>query len=151
MLILEETVILTRPVHEVFAFVADQTNAPAWQKGLLRVHKTTEGPLGVGTRHSFERKILGRRTIASNIYTEYVPDESVHFRSTSGPLQFQASYQTTKQASGTRLTSRLELEGGRGPSRFALPLIARSIRREMQNNFATLKKMLEDPSRSQVP
>ncbi|WP_211881663.1 SRPBCC family protein [Pseudarthrobacter albicanus] len=145
MVLLEVTTILNLPVGDVFAFVADQNNAPAWQKGLLSVQKTTEGPAGVGTTHAFERRIMGRRTTATNVYTQYVPDEIVAFKSTSGPVQFHASYRTTTGGSGTKLTCRIELESGRGRSGLMLPLIARSIKKEMKSNLVTLKALLEDP------
>ncbi|MBA2513779.1 MAG: SRPBCC family protein [Solirubrobacterales bacterium] len=60
MIDLETTVEISRPVTEVFAFVADQTNAPRWQGGLHEVRRLTEGPLGVGTEHEFIRRFAGR-------------------------------------------------------------------------------------------
>lgn len=147
MVLIEETIALNLPIAEVFAFVADQTNAPAWQKGLLSVQKTTEGPVGVGTTHAFERIIMGRKGTASNVYTQYVPQELVAFQSTSGPLQFHALYRTTPRGSGTKLTCEMELESGRGLSGLMLPLIAKIIRKEMKANFLTLRDVLEDPKR----
>ncbi|MDJ0355707.1 SRPBCC family protein [Paenarthrobacter sp. PH39-S1] len=144
---IEESTVLNLPVGDVFAFVADQNNAPAWQKGLLRVQKTTEGPIGVGTTHVFERKLMGRKTTATNVYTQYSPDDIVAFKSTSGPVQFHASYTTTAGGSGTKLTCRMEIESGRGLSGLMLPLIAMSINKEMKANLLTLKALLEDTNR----
>jgi uncharacterized protein YndB with AHSA1/START domain len=48
MINIEDSVIIKRPVEEVFSFVADQTNAPQWQEGLLEVRRTTGETLGVG-------------------------------------------------------------------------------------------------------
>jgi uncharacterized membrane protein len=36
---------IARPVREVFAFVADQTNAPQWQTDLHEVRRLTDGPM----------------------------------------------------------------------------------------------------------
>jgi len=44
MIDLELTVEISRPVAAVFAFVADQTNAPRWQDGLAEVRRLTEAP-----------------------------------------------------------------------------------------------------------
>jgi hypothetical protein len=147
MFIIEETTVLNLPVGDVFAFVADQNNAPAWQKGLLSAQRTTEGPVGVGTTHAFGRKMMGRKVTVTNVYTQYVPEEIVAFKSTSGPIQFQALYKTATGESGTKLTCRFELESGRGLSGLMLPLIAKSIKKEMKSNFVTLKVLLEDPNR----
>ena len=32
----ERTVVIDRPIEEVFAYVTDQTNTPSWQAGLRR-------------------------------------------------------------------------------------------------------------------
>ena len=33
----EQTVVIERPIEEVFAYVTDQTNTPNWQAGLMEV------------------------------------------------------------------------------------------------------------------
>ncbi len=138
----ERSIIIHRPVGEVFAFVADQTNAPRWQQGLMEVRRTTEGPPGIGTRHVFVRKFLGRRLEAGNEYVEFEPDKKVALKSTSGPMEFRAWYVAEPVGEGTQLTSGIEMWPG-GFSSLAEPLIAGSLRREMQGNLAELKDLLE--------
>ena len=41
----QASVAIPRPVEEVLAFVADQTNAAQWQSGLPAALRTTGGPL----------------------------------------------------------------------------------------------------------
>jgi uncharacterized protein YndB with AHSA1/START domain len=148
---IEETTVVARPLGDVFRFVADQENAPRWQKGLVRVTRSTDGPVGVGTTHTFERKMMGRLATASNVYTKYLPDEVVAFEATSGPLAFQGMYLTAPAVSGTQVTCRMDLTGGRGLTKFFLPLIARTIRKEMRANFITLKRLLDDPQTDLLP
>jgi len=57
----ERTVVIDRPIEEVFAFVTDQTNTPRWQAGLVELERTTPGPIGVGTKHKGARVFMGRR------------------------------------------------------------------------------------------
>ncbi len=143
MYIIEETVFVDRPVAQVFAFVAEQHNAPRWQKGLHAVRKTSEGPDGVGTTHEFSRKIVGGTLVASNEYTEYEPNQKVGFRSTSGPMQFRACYLTEPDGTGTKLTMRLEIAKAKGFFGLLLPFIVRGIRRDAKINFVVLKNLLE--------
>ncbi len=49
MFFVETTITIARPPAEVFAFVADMTNAPSWQPGLHAVRRTPPGPVGVGS------------------------------------------------------------------------------------------------------
>ena len=149
MALLEAQMIIDRPVDEVFAFVADQTNAPTWQRTLIGVQKLTEGPVGLGTKHSVERRVMGRTTSLANVYTEYVRNEIVGFDVT-GPAYGHAVYLTKAVPDGTELISRMELNG-RGPFKLLMPFIARSIRREMRDNYVTLKAMLEAKSDTSAP
>ena len=45
----EATVVVDRPIEEVFAFLADGENDPTFSPRVLEIAKTTEGPPGVGT------------------------------------------------------------------------------------------------------
>jgi len=62
---------IARPVREVFAFVADQTNAPQWQTDLHEVRRLTDGPIGVGSEHEFVRTFAGRRFASRNRFVAF--------------------------------------------------------------------------------
>jgi len=96
----EQSGIIDRPIEEVFAYVGDQTNTPAWQSGLVEVRRTTEGPIGVGTKHTFVRTFLRRRLEADNEYVAYEPNKLIAFRTTSGPVRLEASYLFEATAAG---------------------------------------------------
>ena len=143
MIKVEKGVIINRPIEEVFAYVGDQTNAPQWQSGVVEVRRTTEGPLSVGTTHTFVRNFMGRRMEASNEYVTYEPNKIITFKSTSGPVRFEASYLFESTAEGTKLTSRIEMHAA-GLFGLAEPLIAAGLRREMKAAFGVLKDLLEN-------
>lgn len=142
MIKVEESIVIQRPIEEVFAFVADQTNAPHWQSGLLEVRRTTEGPLGIGTKHTAVRKFMGRRLEATNEYVVYEPNKEVTFKGKAGASDFQHSYLTESTAKGTKVTSRMEMES-RGLFGLAEPLITPSLRREFVASMGELKDLLE--------
>jgi len=137
----ERTVVIDRPIQQVFAYVTDQTNTPSWQAGLLEVHRTTSGPIGVGTKHTFVRSFMGRRMQADNEYVAYEPDKLVTFRTTSGP-PMTASYVFDAEPNGTRLTSRVELHGA-GFFGLLDTVIWAGLRREMKAALPALKALLE--------
>ena len=114
----EQTVVIDRPIEEVFAYVTDQTNTPNWQAGLVEAKRTTASPIGVGTKHTFVRNFMGRRMEADNEYVAYEPNRLVTFRTTSGP-PLVASYLFDAVPDGTRLTSRVELQGAQPCHRVA--------------------------------
>jgi len=88
MIKVEKSIIIHRPIEEVFAYVGDLRNAAQWQSGALEVRQTTESPLGIGTKFTFVRKFMGRKMEASNEFVEYEPNTKVTFKSTSGPTPF---------------------------------------------------------------
>ena len=109
MIDLETSIEIARPVQEVFAFVADQTNAPQWQTGLHEVRRLTDGPIGVGSEHEFVRTFAGRRFASRNRFVAFEPGRYVKFEIPSGWISGTASYRTEASPdAGTVLTSRME-------------------------------------------
>jgi uncharacterized protein YndB with AHSA1/START domain len=145
----ERTVVIDRPIEEVFAYVTDQTNTPRWQAGLVEVKRTTVGPIGIGTKHTFVRNFIGRRMEADNEYVAYEPNRLVTFRTTSGP-SLVASYLFDAVPDGTRLTSRVELQGA-GLFGLLEPVIGAGLRREMKAALPALKVLLENRSAATSP
>lgn len=131
----EKSIVIDRSIEEVFAFVSDQTNGPRWQSGLLEVRRTTEGPLRVGTQNTGVRKFMGRKLEVGNEYTKYEPDKEYAFKSTSGPVTFEAAYVVERTPAGTKLTSTLVMQAA-GLFGVAEPLIAASLRREMEASLS---------------
>ena len=150
MIKVEKTGVVDRPIEEVFAFIGDQQNAPRWQAGLVEVKRVTEGPPGIGTKHTLVRTFMGRRMEASNEYVAFEPNKLITFKSTSGPVAFEASYLFQAVAGGTQVTSRIEMDA-KGLMSLAEPLIARGLRREMDEAFVTLKGLFETSAMATSP
>jgi uncharacterized protein YndB with AHSA1/START domain len=143
MIRVEKSGIIQRPIEEVFAYIGDQTNTPHWQAGLVEVRRTTEGPIGVGTKHTFVRTFMGRRMEADNEYIAFEPNRRIAFKTTSGPVRVEASYVFEAVPEGTRVTSTVEMDAS-GFLSLAEPLIAAGLRREMKAAIPVLKELLEN-------
>ena len=143
MIRVEKSGIIERPIEEVFAYIGDQTNTPQWQAGLVEVRRTTEGPIGVGTKHTFVRTFMRRRMEADNEYIAFEPNRRIAFKTTSGPVRVEASYVFEGVAEGTRVTSTVEMDAS-GFLSLAEPLIAAGLRREMKAAIPLLKDVLEN-------
>ena len=142
----EKSIIIQRPIEEVFAFVSDLQNATQWQSGVLEVRRVTEGPLGIGTQFAFVRKFMGRKMEAISEFLAYEPNSKVVFKNNSGPMDFENSYLFEATDEDTRLTSILEMQP-KGFISLAEPLIDAGLKREMETAFGDLKDLLE----SRVP
>jgi len=143
MITIETQIEIHRPAEEVFAFVADQTNAPTWQHGLEEVRRVTEGPLGIGTQHVFVRRFAGRRLESRNRFTAFTPGRFVEFEIPDGWITGKASYRVDPaHDAASRLTSRMEFTIS-GPMSVAAPLLARLLARATHTDEAALKELLE--------
>ena len=135
---------IARPVHEVFAFVADQTNAPHWQTELHSVRRLTDGPVGVGSEHEFVRTFAGRRFSSRNRFVAFEPGRFVRFEIPSGWITGTASYRTeASQSAGTVLTSRMEFRV-RGALVLLEPVLSRLLAKDSRRDEQRLKSLLED-------
>jgi hypothetical protein len=56
------SVLIDRPIDEVFAFLADGTNDPKFSPRVQEIRKTTDGPVGVGTVFESTVKDAGMTT-----------------------------------------------------------------------------------------
>jgi uncharacterized protein YndB with AHSA1/START domain len=142
MFTVETRTTIDRAPSDVFAFVADQTNAPRWQQGLHEVRRLTPGPIGVGSEHQFLREFAGRRLQSRNRFVRYEPPRLVEFEIPAGWLSGRASYQVEPRGMASLLTSRMEFQAA-GPGRLLEPLLARVLARDARRDDVTLKRILE--------
>jgi uncharacterized protein YndB with AHSA1/START domain len=138
----EKIITINRPVAEVFAYVSDLPRGPEWQPGLVEVRRITEGPDGVGTQYNGVRKFMGRRMESVIEYTTYELNKKLVFKSISGNSPLVQSFLFEPTAEGTKLTARLEIQTS-GLMGLAEPLIASSLKHDVDTNYAILKNLLE--------
>jgi uncharacterized protein YndB with AHSA1/START domain len=65
------TVVIDRPIEDVFAFLADGENDPKFSPRVLEIRKTTDGPPGVGTVFASTVKDAGMKTKREFELTEF--------------------------------------------------------------------------------
>jgi uncharacterized protein YndB with AHSA1/START domain len=139
----EHSVVINRPVEEVFAYVADPEKATEYNGELVESKKTSEGPVGVGTTSTAVVKLLGRRIEATNEITGYEPNRKLVNKVTSGPVSgAEGGYTFESVDGGTRLTFVVEADTS-GIFKLADPLVSRMFKRQQETNLANLKDLLE--------
>jgi uncharacterized membrane protein len=149
MIRLESSRIISRPLEEVFNYVSDFRNTSQWQSGFIEVRQTPESPVGKGTRITFVRTFLGRKIEGISEVMEFEPHVKYSFKSISGPIPISVSRSFEQTTDGTKVTQILEMKPG-GFFALAEPLIARSLRRDGESAFGTLKDLLESQTDAAV-
>ncbi len=138
----ELSIKINRPIKEVFDYVANLQNGPQWQSGLFEVRQLTQGSPGMGTQFTAVRKFLGKKLEAVTEIVGYEPNSKLAIKSASGSVPFEESYLFESTADGTKLSTVLELHTA-GLMGLAEPMIAGSLKREMEADFGNLKQLLE--------
>jgi len=142
---IERSIVIDRPVEEVWEFVHDTADNILWQTTLAESEKLTEGPMDVGTRVREVRHFLGLRIESTWEMTEYEPNRTSAIRGVSGPIPLSGSYRVEAFEGGTRFTVTGELDA-HGVFKLAEPVFARIAGRELEANLGHLKDLLEAPS-----
>jgi carbon monoxide dehydrogenase subunit G len=140
----EGTVVIERPIEEVFAFLANGENDPKFSPRVLEIAKTTDGPPGVGTVYASTVKDAGMKTKREFRLTEFQPPTRIRWAETSKNLVTapEGGYDLAPEGTGTRVTIYNVLEG-HGPGKLIAPLALRSARKGADDFAKAIKRAVE--------
>ena len=105
----QRSIVIQRPIEDVFAFVADGANAPRWRSGVLDV----EHVAGKGVGETWRQGVKGpggRRIAADYEITAWEPPQHLAFRAIAGPVRPTGEYRLEAEEGGTRLAFSLAAE-----------------------------------------
>jgi carbon monoxide dehydrogenase subunit G len=137
----ENTVIIQRPVEDVFAFLADFENVPKWNYAIIETRKVSPGPVGVGTAYRQTRSVP-RRSEEGFEVTVFEPARRLEVQGQIGPFKAGTSYLLAPAGSGTRLTNAVELESS-GLLAVVTPLATSRVKHAVAANLDKLRQLLE--------
>ena len=105
------TLTIQRAPADVFAFLADGTNAPRWRSGVLDVaHQSGQG---VGAVYAQGVKGPGGRRIAADYeITAFEADRRIAFKAIAGPVRPTGSFELALASDGTSVTFSLHAAPG---------------------------------------
>ena len=148
MIVFRTSIGIKRPAEEVFAYVCDPRNLPAWNSAVQAVRPTSPATNGVGSTFSMNRNLpTGPATNQLEITASKPPHEFT-IRTTAGPTPFLYRYEFAAQNGETvvQLDAKVELDG----LATRLPQLARrAVKEGVDDNLATLKMILETRRRAQ--
>jgi uncharacterized protein YndB with AHSA1/START domain len=141
---IESTVVIARPVDQVFASLLDLENAAYFDPDVQTVRKTTEGPIGPGTEFRFYERTppFGRFHHTSVRYTAIEPNRRIAFTARVGELAPSGGFLFEPVGPATRVTFRGEANP-RGVMRLFAPLVSRQGRKVWDKRLDDFKGWLE--------
>jgi len=136
---------IERAPHEVASYAFDPANDPAWIGGIKRAEMMTEPPLREGTRVSRTAHFLGRKIEYVLEVVRMEPGRLLEMKSVKSPFPMEVMYAIEPSAAGS--TMRIHVGGDSGGFyRFASPIVAPMVRRNIAGDLGRLKKILESKS-----
>ena len=140
----ESSVVINRPIDEIWAFVTDPFNAPRMGGGRLAIRIAPLGPLALGSKLQQRVSVLGFETELKTVVTEWDPPRTMtHSTKDAGPIRsFSAAITLEPTATGTKVVRAVAVEA-RGVWRAVLPILGPLIRRQTDAQTRNLKRLLE--------
>jgi uncharacterized membrane protein len=137
----ENTVLIERPVEEVFSFVSNFENVPLWNYYVTDVRRTDDSSLDVGaTFHQVRKSDQQRYRI-----TAYEPDRQVVVETLPGSSpEFEMRFTFTEESGVTHLSDAWRLDLGMNP--LLERLGQRKVKSAVAENLSKLKELLETGS-----
>ena len=138
----ELTIEVARTPDDVFAYLTDVSNLPAWQSGVRTAQIEDAGAPRVGARIHESRHILGRELGTTLEIIEYEPPRVFSLRALDSPVPFSVRHELAAAGDGTRLTVTGVGDAGLLPG-FAAGIMARRAEKQFRKDFERLKRLLE--------
>lgn len=138
----ELSVVINRPVPEVFAYITNPANNATWQEGLVESRLESPGPMGVGAKVTDVRKFLGRDMNSKLEVTAFEPNKKFVEKVVSGPLQFEIIQTFEPAGDGTRMSLVAQGEPG-GFFKLAEGMVQKQLQTQLEGDAQRLKKALE--------
>ena len=129
----------------MFDFVTHVENQSKWQGSTVRNTQLTPGPMRVGMHMQHVGKWLGRHYESIGEVIEYETGHLWGYKSVSGPYDLTMHYRFEPAGNDTRLSMDVQgdAKGFFGFFKFAEPLVTRTAEKTLNDDLATLKRLLE--------
>jgi Polyketide cyclase / dehydrase and lipid transport len=138
------SVVIARPVAEVFEYTQDVGRESEWQEHLVEARQLTEGPVGLGTRRHYVVVSRGRRIESTYVVIAFAPELHVTYETPADHdpwSRWHVEYQPV--GTSTRVTMQIDADLGGLAGLMPRTLLVAAARRELSALLARLKQRLE--------
>ena len=141
MIKVEKSVVIHRPVEEVFSYVTGADNYTKWQAGVEQVIEG--GPRNtVGSQFTEVRKFMGQEMRTTLELTEFVPNARWAAKVVKGPVPYEVNMTFQPVEGGTKVTTYVDGEP-KGFFKLAEGMVAGQLEKSLAEDGQKLKEILE--------
>jgi hypothetical protein len=141
MISVTSSVVINKPVADVFAYTNDPTTATKWQGGVDAI--IPDGPQDVvGSKYTEVRKFMGQEMKSTLQITLYEKNAKFGAKVLSGPVPYEVIQTFAAEGRGTRLTTEVQGEP-KGFFKIAEGALQAQLQKSLDEDGQRLKKLLE--------
>ena len=138
----EKSIIIKKPVAEVFAYVQNNENSTKWQSGVVSM-QMDEGPDNVvGSRYTEVRKFLGKEMRTTMEITAFKENVKWAAKVIKGQVLYEVTMTYSAVPEGTKITTVVEGEP-KGFFKLAENLVVSGLEKSLEEDQNRLKTLLE--------
>jgi carbon monoxide dehydrogenase subunit G len=144
---IEESIEINRSPEEVYEFVANVNNLPKCSDAIEEVRNAPDGSVSEGDTYTSVAKVMGRTVETSHKVLAARFPEFLDIDGQTGKTKIRVTIEIEPTPTGSRITQRGEGEPG-GALRFVGGMVERTMRKQLQDDLANIKRLLESESPS---
>lgn len=141
MINVSDSIVIGKPLAEVFAFASDVCKIPDWQKSVKSIEAPDE-PVVKGSQFVMVRKFMGQEMKTPFEVLKMDLNSGISIKSKSGPVKIQVNMNFEDAIPNTRVTTNLEAEVG-GFFKVAEGMVAKQMKTQISEDDRELKTLLE--------
>jgi DNA-binding CsgD family transcriptional regulator len=145
----ESSVVIYRPIHEVWDFMVSLENMPIWGPGAARASRIADEPVGLGARIRGTTNFLHTTAEWEGEITVFDCPNRLVLSSSESAVPFVADTILESGGGGTLLTKRYTFPEGFGPAMAPVPddLAVTALERSLQAGLLNLADILDSGAR----
>ena len=141
---IEESIVIDRPVADVFAYMDDIHREREWQPAIRSVEQTPPGAQRVGTVRRYESSFMKKKLVNVYVNRVYEPNRRVVYGSTEeSHLQATGDITFTSVPGGTCVTMILDVQPPKIMRLVPKGVFDKASRKELRESLNRLKLNLE--------
>jgi len=139
-----ESIVIDRPLPEVFAYMTDPANIPEWGSNIVDYQVVSGSPEEVGSVMSVTAKVAGAKIEATEKVTAYEKDKRMGFESGESKIAYTREIDFSGDGDGsTKVTYLQDAEEGTGLFKFADAIALKLYAHDVRGNLQKAKTILE--------
>lgn len=134
---------IDRSSEDVFAYIADMSNNPKWQKGQQECVWTSEPPLRLGSTYDQSARFLGKEITSSFEVVEYEPGSRIRIVTTSGTMPIDVTREVHSLPNGGSKVSATVIGDPPRLMKLLGPVLDALVKTSVRKDYERLSSLLE--------